>query len=244
MDEENPVVDEQVTDIQPEQPESDPILEALGEDDDAPSDVIETPAEEEAETETPAEGEQPAEEEQEAQSELDPKEVARQRFEERQLARQQRESTIRETGAEYVKNGEDEYDQRLRSMEVERYNEKVSANEDRLIGEFERVKASPELQIFNPESEEFNQRAYLKAIKDFDAGYVQRDELNNIQGLKGSLIEHLKETADLMRGAQKSGAVQQVRASRQMKQSADIKPAATPKETQKDAILEALKSDD
>lgn len=242
MDEENPVVDEQVTDIQPEQPESDPILQALETDDDTPSEV-ETPAEEEAETENPEEGEQAPEDEQEAQP-VDPKEIARKAYEDRQLARQERESTIRETGAEYVKNGEDEYDQRLRSMEVERYNEKVSANEDRLIGEFERVKASPELQIFNPESEEFNQRAYLKAIKDFDAGYVQRDELNNIAGLKGSLIEHLKETADLMRGAQKSGAVQQVRASRQMKQSADIKPAATPKETQKDAILDILTSDD
>lgn len=241
MDQENPVVDEQVTDIQPEQPESDPILQALEtEDDDTPSEVDETPAEEELEDETPEVVEQP--EEQEAQP--DPKELARKAYEERQRIRQERESNIRESGEEYIKNGEDEYDQRLRAMEVERYNERVSSNEDRLIGEFERVKANPDLQIFNPESKEFNSAAYAKAIKDFDAGYVQRDELNNIAGIKGSLLEHLKETADLMRGAQKSGAVQQVRASRQMAQSADIKPAATPKEPQKDAILDILKSDD
>ena len=241
MDEENSPVEEVIETPIDETPESDEILSALEtDDDDASSEVDETPAEEPEETETPEEVQQP--EEQEAQP--DPKELARKAYEERQRARQKREQTIRENGEEYIKNGEDEYDQRLRAMEVERYNERVTANEERLIGEYERVKANPDLQIFNPESPEFNERAYVKALKDFDAGYVQRDELGNIAGLGGSLLEHLTETADLLRGAIKTGQVQQVRAARQYKQNADIKPAATPKEPQKDAILDILKSDD
>lgn len=242
MDEDNSPATEEVLETPTvEQPESDPILDALETDDDnTPSEVDETPAEEQPEPETPEEVEQP--EEQEAQP--DPKELARKAYEERQRVRQEREQSIRQSGEEYIKNGEDEYDQRLRAMEVERYNERVSANEDRLISEYERVKANPDLQLFNPESPEFNEKAYLKAIKDFDAGYVQRDEMGNIAGIRGSLLEHLTETADLLRGAIKTGQVQQVRASQQMKQNADIKPAATPKEPQKDAILDILKSDD
>lgn len=241
MDEDNSPVEEVVKTPIDETPESDPILNALEtEDDNTPSEVDETPAEEQPDPETPEEVEQP--EEQKAQP--DPKELARQAYEERQRVRQEREQSIRSAGEEYTKAGEDEYDQRLRAMEVERYNERVSANEDRLIGEFERVKANPELQLFNPESPDFNERAYIKAIKDFDAGYVQRDELGNIAGIRGSLLEHLTETADLLRGAIKTGQVQQVRATQQLRQNADIKPAATPKEPQKDAILDILKSDD
>lgn len=227
-----------------QQPESDPILNTLDTDDDtAPSDVDGTQVNEAEDTEAPVEGEITENQEQEAQPEFDPKEEARRHYEDRQRLRDQRVSQVQQLGEEYAKNGEDEYDQRLRQMEVDRYNERITTNEDRLINEFERVKANPDLQIFNPESEEFNQRAYLKAVKDFEAGYVQRDELGNMYGVRGSLFEHLTETAELLRGAQKSGAVQQVRAAKQMRNNADIKPAASPRETQKDSIMEALLSD-
>lgn len=236
----------------PTTPETDPILATLEAEDDTPSEV-EAPESGESEPEAPAEGEQEDQEE-ELQAESDPKEEARLRYEERQRDREARTQQMRELAqqrAEEIRQGaEDEYDQRLKDVEardfereVERYNERVSANEDRLISEFERAKANPDLQIFNPESPEFNIAAYNKAIKDFDAGYLQRDELGNIGDVKGSLLDHLTETADLLRGAQKSGQVQQVRASKQMRANADTKPAATPKEPQKDAILDILKSD-
>ena len=127
--------------------------------------------------------------------------------------------------------------------EVERYVERVENNESTLTNEYERVKANPDLQIFNRESPEFNEKAYIKALKDFNAGYVKYDELGNIAEVKESLYKHFEETADLLRGAIKTGQVQQVRAAQELKQKADIKPAATPKEPQKDVILEILKSD-
>lgn len=255
MDEDNtsPVVDE-VNDT----PAEDPILESLSDtEDESPvidkpeqsdepteEEVEETPSDEEPEAETPPEGEQTDEEVEEAQPELDPKEEARRRYEERQKAIAERQQRIQEQSKDYVEGAEDEYDQRLRAMEVKQYADLVENNENKLITEFERVKANPDLQIFNPENKElFNERAYDKALRDYNAGYVSYDQYGNMTEIKGSLFEHLTETAELLQGAVKSGAVQQVRATKQMRSSADTKPAATPKATPKDDILDILKSD-
>lgn len=201
-----------------------------------------TPEAENSEEETDAEEEELQTSETE---EVDPKEEARRRYEERQKAIAERNARIQEQSQEYIQGAEDEYDQRLRNMEVQQYAAVVEQNENTLITEFERVKANPDLQIFNPENKElFNERAYNKAIRDYNAGYLQYDQNDNLIGIRGSLFEHLTETADLLKGAVQSGAVQQVRATKQMKANADVKPAASPKETPKDSILEILKSDD
>lgn len=217
-------------------------------------DTVETTEENnESEAETEPEVEQP-EEEAEAEEEdlqpseaeeVDPKEEARRRYEERQKSIAERNARIQEQSKDYVEGAEDEYDQRLRAMEVQQYAAKIEQNENSLVTEFERVKANPDLQIFNPENKElFNERAYDKAIRDYNAGYVEYDQYGNMIGIKGSLFEHLTETADLLKSAVNTGAVQQVRATKQMKANADTKPAATPRETPKDDILDILKSDD
>lgn len=206
--------------------------------------VVETPEADEPESETESEVEQPAEETEDLQPEVDPKEEARRRYEERQAAIAERRNRIENQGQEYIKAGEDEYDQRLRAMEVDRFNELVENNETKLINEFERAKSNPDLQIFNPDNPEaYNPKAYAKALKDFNAGYVQYDNQGNIVQVKGSLFEHLTETAELLRGAVQSGAVQQVRASRKMQSQADPKPAAPRREAQRDAVLDILSSD-
>lgn len=130
-------------------------------------------------------------------------------------------------------------------MEVQQYSTLIQNNENTLINEFERVKANPDLQIFNPDNKEmFDDRAYSKAIKDFNAGYISYDNNGNMVGIKGSLFEHLTETAELLQGAVKRGAFQQVRDAKQMRTNADSKPAAPPKETTRDPVLEILLSDD
>lgn len=207
----------------------------------AQEDVEETIDDNESEAEAEAEQEGESEEE---SDEIDPKEEARRRYEERQRAIQERNARIAEQNKDYLEKATDEYDQRLRQMEVQQYSSLIENNENTLIGEFERVKANPDLQIFNPENkEEFNEKAYNKAVRDYNAGYIQYDAYGNMIQIKGSLFEHLKETADLLQGAVKSGAVKQVRATRQMKNAADQKPAATPKQQQKDTVLDILTSD-
>lgn len=226
----------------------DPILDALTGDeeqvelttDDQSTDTEEV---EEPEADVPA-AEESTEESEDLQPDDDPKEIARRAYEERQRAKAEREARVAASSEEYVSQAEDEYDQRLRTMEVQEYNRKIEAVENTLISEFERVKANPDLQIFNPENKEaFNERAYEKALRDYNAGYINYDQNGNMLGLKGSLIEHLKETADLLNGAVRTGAVQQVRATRSMRTNADTRPAATPKAPQRDTILEILQSD-
>jgi hypothetical protein len=128
-------------------------------------------------------------------------------------------------------------------MEVSEYNRRIENTENLMIDDFESVKKDPDLQIFNPDSEEFNPNVYNKAIKDFAAGYIQRDEFGNAVGLKESLKQHLIETAELYKGAIKSGAIKQVRDQRKMKVRSDSKPAETPKESKKDPIMAELLSD-
>lgn len=247
MDEDNTSTDVVET---TETPAEDPILGTLSDTEDEsvdqkPADSVEeTPEETESEAETPPEGEQTEEETEEVEAEVDPKEEARRRYEERQRVQAERRARVQEQTTDYVKQGEDEYDQRLRSMEVQQYSALIENNENQLITEFERVKANPDLQIFNPENKEaFNERAYDKAMRDYNAGYIGYDQNGNMTEIKGSLFEHLTETAELLQGAVKSGAVQQVRAAKKMQTTADSKPAATPKESAKDEILDILKSD-
>lgn len=155
------------------------------------------------------------------------------------------EVCVREQTEEYVSEGEDEYDQRLRAMEVSEYSNLIAKNEQTLINDFELAIADPSLQIFNPDSESFNDRAYNKAVKDYNAGYVGYHQNGNMTEIKGSLYEHLQETADLLKGASRSGAVQQVRASKNVRRNADTKPAASPQRggSSKDPILEVLSAD-
>lgn len=234
-------------------PATDDVLAILEDTEDkAPAEVEETPEAENTEAETEAEVEPTEEETDSEESELqtddtqeeDPKEEARRRYEERQRVIAERRERVQAQTEDYVQQGEDEYDQRLRAMEVEQYTAKIENTENTLVTEFERVKANPELQIFNPENKDlFNEKAYDKAMRDYNAGYVQYDQYGNMVGIKGSLFEHLTETAELLSGAVKKGAVQQVRATQKMRSTADTKPAATPKATPKDDILDILKSD-
>jgi hypothetical protein len=260
MDEDNtsPSTDDVTSDDA--QPESDQILSTLSDtDDESPvinsddeDSVDETAVNEDTDDESTPE-DVPTEEEESEESDLqpdeseeaDPKEEARRRYEERQRAIAERKERIDQQTQEYVAEaGNDEYEQRLRNMEVQRYKELVDNNETKLINEFERAKSNPELQIFNPDNKEmFNPKAYDKALRDYNAGYVGYDTNGNMVEIKGSLYEHLTETAELLQGAVKSGAVQQVRATRKMKSSADTKPAAPQKETARDPILEVLQSD-
>lgn len=195
---------------------------------------------EETETDTETESEvEPTEEE------LDPKEEARRRYEERQRYNAERRERLQAQTQEYVQAAEDDVDQRVRAIEVQEYARTIENNENKLIGEFDRVKSNPDLQVFNPENkEQFNERLYEKALRDYNAGYLGYDEQGNLLEVKGSLFEHFKETAELFQGAERSGQVKQVRATQRMRSVSDSKPAAQQREKTSDPILEALQSDD
>jgi hypothetical protein len=219
-----------------ESPEVEEAQEGESQEQDAQDDEIA----EETETDTETESEvEPTEEE------LDPKEEARRRYEERQRYNAERRERLQTQTQEYVQAAEDDVDQRVRAIEVQEYARTIENNENKLIGEFDRVKSNPDLQVFNPENkEQFNERLYEKALRDYNAGYLAYDEQGNLLQVKGSLFEHFKETAELFQGAERSGQVKQVRATQRMRSVSDSKPAAQQREKTIDPIMEALQSDD
>lgn len=220
-----------------ESPEVEETQEGEPQEQDAQDEEVAEETETDAETEP--EVEQPTEEE------LDPKEEARRRYEERQRYNQERRERLQAQTQDYVQGAEDDVDQRVRAIEVQEYARTIENNENKLIGEFDRVKSNPNLQLFNPENkEQFNERLYEKALRDYNAGYLGYDENGNLLEVKGSLFEHFKETAELFQGAERSGQVKQVRATQKMRSVSDSKPAAQQRESTADPILEALKSDD
>lgn len=220
-----------------ESPEVEETQEGEPQEQDAQDEEIAEETETDAETEP--EVEQPTEEE------LDPKEEARRRYEERQRYNQERRERLQAQTQDYVQGAEDDVDQRVRAIEVQEYARTIENNENKLIGEFDRVKSNPNLQLFNPENkEQFNERLYEKALRDYNAGYLGYDENGNLLEVKGSLFEHFKETAELFQGAERSGQVKQVRATQKMRSVSDSKPAAQQRESTADPVLDILKSDD
>lgn len=220
-----------------ESPEVEETQEGEPQEQDAQDEEVAEETETDAETEP--EVEQPTEEE------LDPKEEARRRYEERQRYNQERRERLQAQTQDYVQGAEDDVDQRVRAIEVQEYARTIENNENKLIGEFDRVKSNPNLQLFNPENkEQFNERLYEKALRDYNAGYLGYDENGNLLEVKGSLFEHFKETAELFQGAERSGQVKQVRATQKMRSVSDSKPAAQQRESTTDPVLDILKSDD
>lgn len=148
-----------------ESPEVEETQEGEPQEQDAQDEEVAEETETDAETEP--EVEQPTEEE------LDPKEEARRRYEERQRYNQERRERLQAQTQDYVQGAEDDVDQRVRAIEVQEYARTIENNENKLIGEFDRVKSNPNLQLFNPENtEQFNERLYEKALRDYNAGYL------------------------------------------------------------------------
>ena len=87
--------------------------------------------------------------------------------------------------------------------------------------------------------------AHSQSLTQAGANSYAYDQNGNMTEIKGSLYEYLQETADLLKGASRSGAVQQVRASKNVRRNADTKPAASPQRggSSKDPILEVLSAD-
>jgi hypothetical protein len=241
-----PVETEEVETKEDKDPLDDALLDALkdteGKEESKDEPADETKDDESTESEAEPEAEQKTEDETDDQP-LDPKEEARRRYEERQKVREETRARVAQQSEDYVNEVDDPTEQRLRAIEAQEYGRIIENNQNTLVAEFERAKVNPDLQIFNPDSKEFNQKAYEKTMRDYNAGYLEYDANGNMVGIKGSLYEHLTETAELLTGAVKSGQVQQVRATRKMKTNSDSKPAAPPKETTKDPLMEILLED-
>lgn len=161
-------------------------------------------------------------------------EAAKRRIEEREKKRQEKEQLDAERQQqldqqlqEYVAEGENELAQKVRAMEVERYRERVANTQESIVNDFERAKLDKDLQMFNPESQEFNPKVYDRAVRDYEAGYTQVDQYGNIVATKMPFLRYLKETADLLSDVSQTGARKGQQAAQKMRAVAETPSAAS-----------------
>ncbi len=169
-------------------------------------------------------------------------EMAQRRIQEREA---QRLAQLHQDQQAYVGEAESDADRLVRQIEIERYANTVKANESQVLTEFERVKADPSLQIFNPESKDFNPDLYNELTEVFDKAYVSYDKYGNILQVKGSLYQTAKKWGGIWgKQAKINQAKGQKIASKQSAKS-EVTGASAPKAPKdKDPLMDILLSDD
>jgi hypothetical protein len=169
-------------------------------------------------------------------------EMAQQRIAQREA---ERLAKLQDDQQSYIADADTDADRLVREIEVERYANKVKANEGTILTEFERVKADPSLQIFNPESKEFRPDLYGELTDVFDKAYTSYDQYGNIIEVKGSLYQTAKKWGQLW---SKEAIVNQAKGqkvARQTSSKAEVTgaSAAKPPKTN-DPLMDLLMSDD
>jgi len=169
-------------------------------------------------------------------------EMAQQRIAQREA---ERLAKLQDDQQKYITEADSDADRLVREIEVERYANKVKANEGTILTEFERVKADPSLQIFNPESKEFRPDLYGELTDVFDKAYTSYDQYGNIIEVKGSLYQTAKKWGQLW---SKEAIVNQAKGqkvARQTSSKAEVTgaSAAKPPKTN-DPLMDLLLSDD
>lgn len=171
---------------------------------------------------------------------VDPKELARQAYEARQQARQEREAQMAKMADEHLQAAEDEKDLALRQLQIDAYTNKVNSNTDRLTNQYE--KALNSIQAFQnptPEVKEFLD----SAVDEFEARFVQIDELGNPVNVNGDLYAFLQTKAGLVEKLTQLGARKEKVSSAKEKANVTPTPSAPAKESKVDPALEAFEKE-
>ena len=171
---------------------------------------------------------------------VDPKELARQAYEARQQARQEREAQMAKMADEHLQAAEDEKDLALRQLQIDAYTNKVNSNTDRLTNQYE--KALNSIQAFQnptPEVREFLD----SAVDEFQARFVQIDELGNPVNVNGDLYAFLQTKAGLVEKLTQLGARKEKVSSAKEKANVTPTPSAPAKESKVDPALEAFEKE-
>lgn len=171
---------------------------------------------------------------------VDPKELARQAYEARQQARQEREAQMSKMAEEHLQAAEDEKDLALRQLQIDAYTNKVNSNTDRLTNQYE--KALNSIQAFQnptPEVKEFLD----SAVDEFEARFVQIDELGNPVNVNGDLYAFLQTKAGLVEKLTQLGARKEKVSSAKEKANVTPTPSAPAKESKVDPALEAFEKE-
>lgn len=208
-------------------------------DDDEESDTESEPKEEDDEDE-PAEESDEVEEPEEQLSDEDKQKALNREYAERRLREKaEREATIKQQQQEYVAEADpdDPRDMAVRQLQIDAYNNKVESNTNKLTNSYER--AIKDFDILNSNSPEI--RAELDAALDaFQAMNVTIDAYGNPTEVRGDLYEFLQTKADSIKNLTSIGARNQDKSKGKEKSKVLTTPNRAPKESKKDADIEAF----
>lgn len=190
----------------------------------------------ESQKESDAESEE-TEEETPATDEEARKEVARQAYEQRQKERQEREGLMKKAAQEHLDQAADEQDLALRQLQIDAYQNKVGNNVDRLQNQYD--KAVNQIEVFTNPTPEVAE-ALGDALDEFQARFVQMDELGNPVEVKGDLYQFLQSKAGLIQKLTQIGAKKERVAKAKEKAAVTPTPTKTPKEPKSDPVVDAF----
>lgn len=169
-------------------------------------------------------------------------EMAQRRIAEREA---QRLAKLQEDQMGYIKEAETDADRLVREIEVQRYTDRVKANENTILTEFERVKADPALQIFNPESKQFRPDLYQELTDVFDKAYTSYDQYGNILEVKGSLYQTAQKWGKLWNKEAKVNQAKGQKVAQKQATKSEVTGASAPKPPKNtDPLMDLLMSDD
>jgi len=200
--------------------------------------LTEEESSEESEEEVKEESEESEEPEAESDGQTDDqKEQARKAYEARQQARLERQQAQEEMARQHLEAAQDEQDLALRQLQIDAYNNKVNANSDRLTNQYE--KALNSIEVFKEPTPEVAE--YLnQAIDEFEARFVQMDELGNPVSVNGDLYAFLQTKAGLVEKLTQLGARREKQSSAKEKAAVTPAPSAPAKEPKQDAAVKAF----
>lgn len=204
--------------------------------------LTEEESKEESEEEVKEESEESEEPEAESdqQETVDQKEQARKAYEARQQARLERQQAQEEMARQHLEAAQDEQDLALRQLQIDAYNNKVNANTDRLTNQYE--KALNSIEVFKEPTPEVAE--YLnQAIDEFEARFVQMDELGNPVSVNGDLYAFLQTKAGLVQKLTQLGARREKQSSAKEKAAVTPAPSAPAKEPKEDAAVKAFEDE-
>lgn len=206
----------------------------------------EEPEEDEAATESTDESEEESSEDEGSQSpdqeskeehttsEVDRERAAKVAFEER-AARRRAEKT--QSQQEYLEGAEDDKDLALRQLQIDAYNNRVENNSNKLQNGIDKAVASIELfRTGSPEAKE----EMANSLDDFERMFVKRDRNGDPMAVTGDVYQYLQNKADSISRLTGIGARQQTKSKANEKSRTLTKPARTPKEAEKDPMLEGF----
>lgn len=212
--------------------------------DESSTDEAEEVEESESEEEPEAEAEAEAEEESDDSVKAHNAEMAQRRIAQRE-ARRQQEAALLQAQRQYVEEAESDAQRLVNELHIERYNNQVKSNEQSILTEYERIKADPALQIFNPESKEFKPDLFAELSDTFEKAHTQVDEWGNVVAVNASFYDKAKQWGNMWnRQAKISEAKASTNLKKSMSKAEPQSNSAQRPAKNKDPLMDLLTSDD